>query len=63
MMRVKVRPASLQLNMEVAGYIAVEPSFVDVLPTGPTYERSVSIELRNMTRQTVQLVQEIENVP
>jgi hypothetical protein len=60
MMRVKVRPASLQLNMEMAGYIAVEPSFKGVVPSGVTYVRSISLELLNMTMQTIELVREVE---
>jgi hypothetical protein len=62
MVRVKVWPASLQLNVEMARYIAVEPSFVDILPIGVTYVRSVSLELLNMTMQTIELVREVEKV-
>jgi hypothetical protein len=42
--------------------MAVQPSFVDILPIGPTYVRSVSIELQYMAFQTVQFVNEIEKV-
>jgi hypothetical protein len=33
--RVKVRPASLQLNMEMAGYVVPNPSVIDRFPEGP----------------------------
>jgi hypothetical protein len=33
--RVKVRPASLQLNMKVAGYVVPNPSIIDRFPEGP----------------------------
>ncbi len=62
-MRVKVRPASLQLNMEVVGYIAMEPSLKDVLPNGTLYVRSVGIELLQITRQTVELIRQVERAP
>jgi hypothetical protein len=60
-MRMKVRPANAQLNMEMAGYIAVRPSFQDILP-GITYSSPVDSELLNITAQTLQLVEEIEHV-
>lgn len=48
LMRVEARPASLQLNMDVAGYVFPEPAFVDVVLGNPLrYTRSVHIELTN----------------
>jgi hypothetical protein len=34
-MRVRVSPASLQLNMEMAGYVVPNPSVIDRIPEGP----------------------------
>jgi len=40
-MRVKIRPSSLQLNMEVAGYVAPHVSFRDYKSDGRTFEADI----------------------
>jgi hypothetical protein len=59
-MRVKIRPSSLQLNMEVAGYVAPHVSFRDYKSDGRTSEADVTIILDQIIVQTEQLIREFE---
>jgi hypothetical protein len=60
--RVKVRPASLQINMQVAGYIAPMVVFHDVLPDGSTFITDVVIALHMMHAQVAQAIEAFESL-
>jgi hypothetical protein len=60
--RVKVRPASLQLNMAVAGYVVPNPSVIDRFPEGPArivpldgILEEIMLEVRDVVRDFHQL--------
>jgi hypothetical protein len=59
-MRTKIRPESVRLNMEYAGYLTPTPSFQDAISGGMTYVRSVYIELTNIAFQVGAVVDELE---
>jgi hypothetical protein len=60
-MRMKMRPASLQLNMEVAGYLSPNVCFRDVI--GDTsYTIPVYLELLNITGQVLEVVREFDDL-
>ncbi len=59
-MRVKLAPESIRLNMDEAGYLTPTPSFQDPISNGITYVRSVYIELMNIAFQISAVVDEFE---
>lgn len=61
-LRVKVWPSSIQLNLPNAGYVSPTPSFQDVLPNGRTYTRSVDIELMHMAFQVKHVIEDFQDL-
>jgi hypothetical protein len=60
--RVKVRPASLQLNLEVAGYVVPNPSVIDGFPEG--FARIVPLDgvLYEMIHKVLEVVRDFHKL-
>jgi hypothetical protein len=60
--RVKVRPASLQLNLEVAGYVVPNPSVIDGFPEG--FARIVPLDgvLYEMIHKVLEVVRDFQKL-
>jgi hypothetical protein len=60
--RVKVRPASLQLNMEMAGYVVPDPSVIDDVPEGFAVIHPLEQVLYSITHEVLGVVRDFHGV-